>query len=242
MLPLWFARHGESPGDPLPVRAWNELLGTHMDAPGNPSLPQGRNSPGLGRHRLGCAGDSPGLPTLTTAVGSSQGSVPAAQHHFSWHSPSRAQCQRSQQPSQVVAVGFAPSREQEASFPPNGSLQSPALSSEHSGLHLHKQGLFLNLDPSLLCKGGEKVWAVTVFFRDQKSKKDENNLRWALDSFSPNSWGTGTITPDGSRSQSSPRLGSCSSTPKGFLPAGAHGGTLYSPLLSPCPQTHSWGH
>lgn len=188
-------------------------------------------------------------------MGGTQRPVPAAQNHFSWHSPSRTQCQRSLQPSHVATAGFAPSRKHKAPFPPSRSLQSPALSWAGAQLRALRfapaqtgavpgkaRPKPLNLDPSLLCQGGDKVWAVTVFFTDQKSKKDENNLRWALDSFSPasNTWGTRTCHPSWHQATKQPRLGSCSSTPKGFLPAEAHEGTwsavIYLPSAHPLPR------
>lgn len=65
---------------------------------------------------------------------------------------------------------------------------------------------------------------MTAFFRDQKSRKDDNNVRWALDSFSPapDTWGTRSWHRRWQQVTQQPQTGSRSSTPKGFLPAEAH--------------------
>lgn len=133
VLSLWFVRLRDSPGWPGHAPA---LLGDRqgpphpsehgmtpwqgMDAPAIPALLQGSNSLALGRPRLGCAatGVSPGCPTPTTARGWWH------QHHGWWHSPSRAKCQRSQQPSQVLTAGFAPCRKHRKLLFLQRSLQS----------------------------------------------------------------------------------------------------------------------
>lgn len=179
------------------------------------------------------AGASPGLPRTHHGL---QHPAP-----FLTAQPEQSPVPGSQQPSQVVTDVFAPSRKHRTPFPPNRSLQSRALgfAPAQTGAAPGKaRAEPLNLDPSSpLCKGGGKVWDLTVFFKDQKHKKDENNLRWALDSFSPapaKPWGTRSCHPRWLQVTKQPQTGILLQHTQGLSPHTRALG-VHSTLISTCP-------